>query len=290
MRCSTDDFSSPREAIASFVGRFETPPGRASFALACPIVDDCPSLTNTNWEFDRKVLMRRFGWDELVLVNDLVAQARALSTLGPDRFIAIGASRHVAPSKPTLVIGPGTGLGIAQIREGGIAASEGGHAGFSPSDAVEMDLLRVLSRDVARVTNETVISGPGMVRLYRAFSLMRGRPADGIEGPEITRRAIARECPICSETCERFALMLGAIAGDAALLLGSSSVVLLGAIATSLVPLLQQGGFRTRFEARGPRATFLAGVPSFVTAEPDLGLHGALTLFQDSLASSSTAV
>jgi glucokinase len=281
LNCSTGDYPSPAEAISALLSRTAARPSLASLALACPVSDDQPQLTNTSWRFNRADLMTKFGWDSLVFVNDLVAQARAVHNLGTASFIAIGTERVGSLPLPALVIGPGTGLGIAQLEATGVTASEGGHAGFSPSDDVEAGLHRLLSRDLGRVTNEHVISGPGIVRLYRALGALTGREVDAISGPEIARRAVAKECVLCVDTCERFAQILGAVAGDAALMLSSSSVVLVGGIITTLTPFLQLGGFRKRFEQRGPGASFQHAVPTYVTHEQNLGLRGALNVLMD---------
>ena len=289
--CSTDDFPSPRDAIAAFLDRTSSPrPSRAALALACPITSDRPRLTNTGWQFDRAELIGAFGLRELVLVNDLVAQARAVASLGPDGFRAIGPSSAAGIATPAAIIGAGTGLGIARIDDLAstiLAASEGGHIGFSPSDDVETELVRLWRQHLRRITNEHVVSGPGMVRLYRALGALEDRHVDPIDGPEIVRRALASEDALCVETAERFAKILGSVAGDAALMFCSSSVVLVGTISNTLAPILERGGFRSRFEQRGPGGAFLKSIPTLIAIEPDLGLLGAHELLKSSFVESA---
>jgi glucokinase len=279
---STDDFPSPREAIAAFLAHAGgAKPRRAALAVAAPVTGDLVQLTNTSWRFDREVLRQALGFEQLVFVNDLAAQARAIATLGAEDFVTI--SIGVAPpfTRAMSVVGPGTGLGVACIdpaRRDLIVTTEGGHAGFSPGDDVEMELLRLWRQHLGAVSNEHVISGPGMVRLYRALGALKDVHVDPIDGPEIVRRAIANEDAHSRETAERFAKILGGVAGDVVMVQGAAGVVLVGGIVNSLAPILQLGGFRARFEQRGPGRAFLTEAPSLIVTAADLGFKGTSAL------------
>jgi glucokinase len=250
----------------------------AALALACPVVSDTPRLTNTGWKFDRRDLVERFQLEKLIFVNDLVAQARGLCQVPAEAFKTVGPPVQASLLSPAAVVGAGTGLGIARIdsfKEGRIASSEGGHIGFSPSDDVEMELLRFWRRHLGRVTNEHVISGPGLVRLYRALGAVTDTHVGPIDGPEIVRHAVDGSDALCVETAERFAKILGSVTGDICLAFCASAAVLVGAIANALTPIIARGGFRSRFEQRGPGGAFLKSVPTVIASEPDLGMLGA---------------
>src|SRR5690606_25264818 len=114
-----------------------------------------------------------------LLVNDFAAQAMSIPLLGASDVAVIGS---VAPrladdapgNRSYAVIGPGTGLGVGALllRDGRAIAleTEGGHAGFAPASPVEAGILEHLSRDFGRVSNERLLSGPGLVNIHRALA------------------------------------------------------------------------------------------------------------------------
>jgi glucokinase len=48
-------------------------------------------------------------------------------------------------------------------------ATEGGHGDLAPHDELEMDLLRFLIKQHGRISWERLVSGPGLVNIYRFF-------------------------------------------------------------------------------------------------------------------------
>ncbi len=281
---STDDFPSPEEAIQSFLSSTNAPqPKRAALAVAGIVADGRAKLTNTSWQFDSEKLEQALGLDQVLLANDLAAQARAVLDLGDGDRTRIG-----KPSSPPMpgsiaVVGPGTGLGVANAAPAWrhVTATEGGHVGFAPHDDLEMQLLSLWRQHLGRVTNEHVISGPGLVRLYRAMGALADQHVDAIQGPEIVRRAKEKEDELCVDVIDRFAKIFGSVCGDITLAQGATSVVLIGGIANSLVNVLKRGGFRARFEQRGPGLDMLRDYPTHVATPKDLGLMGARLLLED---------
>ena len=69
------------------------------------------------------------------------------------------------------VISPGTGLGEAGLYWDGVKhcpfASEGGHAEFGPRNELEIELVNYLEDRLDRVSYESVLSGPGLVNIYK---------------------------------------------------------------------------------------------------------------------------
>lgn len=288
-RCGTDDFPGPAEAIAAFLaaqGEGAAPPAYGAVAIAAPTGADSVQLTNAPWRFDRGLLAAQFGLRKMLLVNDLAAQARAVMDAPSSAFVAIGGPALAAFRGTVSVVGPGTGLGVAQVDmvHRTVTPTEGGHVGFAPNDDIEMDLLRYWRPHLGRVVNEHVVSGPGLVRVYRALAALNERRAEAIEGPEIMKRALDRQDEASVDAVERFAKILGAACADIVLAQGTQSLALVGAIPEAIAPILRQGGFRARFEQRGPHGAFLASTPSVLVAMADLGLLGALACLKDALA------
>jgi glucokinase len=73
------------------------------------------------------------------------------------------------------VLGPGTGLGVSGVIptvDGFVTlGSEGGHVNFAPADEREFAILQYAWREWQHVSNERLISGPGMEIIYRALAL-----------------------------------------------------------------------------------------------------------------------
>ncbi len=97
------------------------------YCLAVAARTDKPviKLTNSNWQFEKNELVQQLGQPVLV-INDFVANAHALSVLQKNQYQWLNNAGNVM-EESRLVIGCGTGLGMATVTKGGeIMASEGG--------------------------------------------------------------------------------------------------------------------------------------------------------------------
>lgn len=272
------------EAVRSFLKDAPTP-AHASFAIAGPVNGETIALTNSHWRFVRADVKGALGLTSLVLANDLAVQAEALLHLRSDEIASLGGGAFEACGR-LAVIGLGTGLGAAAIvrdQSGGVAIlpTEAGHAGFAAFDAIDVELLEILRAEVGRVTCEHVVSGPGLVRLYGALCQARGYVRlSGVEGRDIIQRALSGEDRGCADAVARFALALASVCADIALVQGAEGVVLVGDLATSLLPELSAPAFRARFERHGPGRGYLVNTPIGVAMANDIGLRGAFHLLE----------
>jgi glucokinase len=225
-------------------------------------------------------LRAELGVSRLVVINDYEALALALPTLEDGELMWLGGGPGVAAANRA-VLGPGTGLGVAGLMRIGDAwrpvVGEGGHVSLAAQDDLESDALRVLRRQFGHVSAERVLSGPGLMNLYRALCEISAIAADAIESSEITRRALAGEDRLCALAVERFLGWLGAVAGDVALTLGArGGVYIAGGIVPHLGPAIATSPFRERFESKGRYQPYLAAVPTWLIAGgTDAALRGA---------------
>ena len=102
----------------------------------------------------------------------------------------VAASREDRPQRPRsdrltprvalALVAAGTGLGVALMSWAGeryqVAPSEGGHMDFAPQDDVEDALLLSLRAKLGHVSYERVLSGPGLVNVYRFLRDYRDVP------------------------------------------------------------------------------------------------------------------
>jgi glucokinase len=252
---------------------------RAAFAVAAPIVGDSVSFTNSSWTFSKAALQKRFGWDELALVNDFAANALAIPYLEERDFVSIGGGFAVE-GKPIGVIGPGTGLGVSALipLPGGAymaIESEGGHITMPACNDREVPLLAFIRSEFGHVSAERVVSGGGLVNLYRAIQHRDGQALPSLTPDLIVSKALDGSCKVCDEALDTFFCMLGCVAGNLALTLGAKGgIVLAGGILPRVRQALEASQFRERFEAKGRFNDWLGSIPTRLCLHPDPAVIG----------------
>jgi glucokinase len=277
------DFPTPVAAALHYLERQHARPSCAVLAIAGPTDGETAELTNHRWSFSADALRQALRTDAVRLTNDFAAIARALPDLGPDDVRLLGpAFRSAAPGadRTLAVLGPGTGLGIAAValRQGAplVLETEGGHASFAPVEDDEVAILGQLARRFGRVSWERLLSGPGLANIDAALRAQAGVAGEPLAPAAVTARAASGDDPVATRSVEVFCALLGAFAGDVALLYGAwDGVFIAGGIAPRLGRELAAGRFRARFEAKGRFSARLATVPAAVIVHPFPGLLGA---------------
>ncbi|WP_372425263.1 glucokinase [Salinarimonas chemoclinalis] len=256
-------FDAVEQAIAA------TPSGARSLVLcaAGPVLGREARLTNAQWTFDGADLARHFGLAQGLLLNDFEAAALALAVLEPQDAIPIGTP--VPPGGgPKLVLGPGTGLGMAAlVTVAGRAAplpGEAGHVGFGPIDEEDYRVFPRLERHFGRVTSEAILSGPGLVRLHRAMAPDFGFDPDAVETdpPRVAAQAVSGGSAHARATVAAFLKHLARFAGDMGIVFAATGgVVIRGGVIASLAPLMDEALFRALFEDKAPVEALARAVP-----------------------------
>lgn len=278
-RYANADFQDFAGVLAAFLADTRTDPAQVDggcLAVAGPIADDGLSaqLTNLPWRIDGADLRRRFGLPALQLANDFAAAAMGAVTSPPAQRNTLQHGEPL-PAAPCLVVGAGTGLGMAIVLPDGgrwrIIPGEGGHAAVAPADETQMALWRFLHARHGRVTWERVVSGPGLALIHEFVAGTECPPA------EIAARAAADPAGAEARSVDLFLSAYGAFAGDMALAcLARGGVFLAGGIAASLLPLLERSNFLAAFDTKAEHAAIAARMPIHVAIDPLLGLRGAL--------------
>jgi len=278
-RYANADFPDFAAVLAAFLADTQTDPaevGGGCLALAGPIADDGRSahLTNLPWAIDSVALSSRFGLPRLQLANDFAAAAMGAVTSSQAQRFTLQQGQPLATA-PCLVVGAGTGLGMAIVLPQGdswrILPGEGGHVAFAPADEAQAALWTFLNRRHGRVTWERVVSGPGLSAIHEFLT--------GIAlAPEQIAAIAAADSAEC-RSLELFLAAYGAFAGDMALAcLARGGVFLAGGIAAKLLPHLQHSGFLAAFNAKAEHAAIATRMPVHVATDPLLGLRGAIHL------------
>jgi glucokinase len=243
-----------------------------AIAIANPVNGDFVKMTNHHWEFSIEALRAAVGFEVLVVANDFTALARSLPLLADGQKHQVGGGRPQAGA-PLGLIGAGTGLGVSGLipsASGWTALlSEGGHVSFPPMNPEEVAILQYAWTEFPHVSAERLLSGVGIELIYRALVAQRGHDEPVLSAPEIARRALTGECPLCDDVIEHFCTMLGTIAGNLGVTLGATGGIYIGGgIVPRLGERFDRSGFRARFEAKGRFKQYLAAIPTYViTAE-----------------------
>lgn len=282
------DYPGLREVASAYLGDFKERPRMAAIAVAAPVVGDDISLTNSPWTFNRAALGRALGLDTLLVLNDFAALAQSLPHLRPQDLRQIGGTTP-PPHATKLVLGPGTGIGVAGLVWGGsdwiAVPSEGGHLTLAANNARELELAELLRAGRGRLSVERAISGPGLTGLYAAIAASHGQTVTPPTTNEVMIRGTVGADPIAVEALQTFIAWLGAFAGDAALMFGARGGVYIGGgIAPRIAEALSAPAFRQAFEEKGRLSGFLAPIPIYVIPAEFATLKGAAAALRSSLA------
>lgn len=251
------------------------PVAAAAFGLAGPTDGRAARLTYRPWRLDAAALESRFAIGCVQLVNDFAAAAHGLDLLTTGQLLPLQAGQP-QPGAPRVILGAGTGLGVAGLLGAGgrttVVPGEGGHMGFAPQSAEQAALWQHLFARSGRVTVEDVVSGPGLARIH---AFLHSRDAS----PEaIGRAAQAGDAAAC-RTVDLWMAAYGAFAGDLALQwLARGGVFIAGGIAAKLLPALSARPFIDSFNAKREHGHLAAAMPVALVREERLGLLGALAL------------
>jgi glucokinase len=262
------------------VRRLGTAPVAACLAVAGPVRDGHGAITNGTLTFDADALSTALGCP-VQLVNDFHALAAGLPDLRELR--SLGGPAQGPGTKA--VLGPGSGLGMSVLVPVGdawqVLPSEGGHADLAPGSPLELELLGVLQTELGHVCWESVLSGPGLVRLYRAVSTLWGGVPKALGSADITRLGVDAEDPVCHQTLEVFCSLLGSAAGNLAITVSAyGGVYLGGGILPRIADFVAGSALRRRFEERGLMTAMAREIPLYLILDRDPGLIGAAAVLR----------
>jgi glucokinase len=272
-------------ALSEYVGALLNPPDRAAIAVAAPVTGADVSLTNSTWSFAAEELRRKAGLKHIHVLNDFEALALSLPHLAGGELHQIGGEAPIAHANK-LVLGPGTGLGVAGLAWSGerwiALPGEGGHVSLGAEDEGELALLERIRKGRDRLSAERVLSGPGLAELYQAVAASRGLRPEALEPNDVLVMGSGGEDEVAAEALDLFVAWLGRFAGDAALLMGARGGVYLGGgIAPKILPKLSAGEFRKKFEQKGRMSAYLAPIPVYVITAEFAALKGAAAALRD---------
>jgi len=261
----------------------------AALGVAGPVKDGRIETPNLPWVVDSRRLADILAVPKVTLLNDLKANAYGLRHLGPTDFAILQAGAHDAVGNQA-ILSAGTGLGCAGLYWDGQRhrpfATEGGHGDFAPRNHTEAELMEDIAKEKGRVSSERILSGNGLVRVYRFLRARSGVPEPPAlaerfakEDPAavVSRTGLNGQDPICAQALEMFVSAYGAEAGNVALgMLATGGVFLGGGIAPKNLPAFQrEGTFMKAFLDKGRMRPLLETIPVLVVLNDRAALWGA---------------
>ncbi|MFS2327356.1 glucokinase [Brucella sp. H1_1004] len=275
----TADYATIDDAIEQTVlNHTSIRPRSAILAVAGPVDGDEIDLTNCDWVVRPKQMIANLGFEDVTVLNDFEAQALAVVSIDKDYLHQIGGNdEEIVATR--VVLGPGTGLGVAGLVRTSKAwvpvPGEGGHIDIGPRSARDYEVFPHIETIEGRVAAEQILCGRGLRNLYLAICAADKVTPVLDTPPEITAAGLNRSNAQAVETLELFVTYLGRIAGDLALVFKAhGGVYLSGGIPQRILSALQAGSFRAAFEDKAPHSHFMREIPVRVVVHPLAALSG----------------
>ncbi len=277
LKCA--EYSDMASMIQACCKEFNLPIEYACIAIAGPIENGEAFMTNLNWRFSIEALRNQLKFKKLHVINDFAAHAFAVPFQKEDEFFTLHSGK-VNNHCPILVMGPGTGFGMAQLvpQNGGwtVIATEGGHASFAPTNEKELEIKRVLLQQQKHVSVENILSGIGLVNLYKALANIAKTTPKDYSPADVSGKGMANEDAICRDAVLTFLDVLGEVAGDKALSTGArSGIVITGGITARLLDMIPKSNFIERYKNKGPLVDYVNDINIRVVLNDKAALVGS---------------
>jgi glucokinase len=253
------------------------------FALAGPIANGVVKLTNNHWSFSEKELKLKYKVDHVALLNDFEAIAYSVTQLSSNQLINLNQKKPVTTHNNNanyVVLGAGTGLGVAALinRDDKYypIVTEAGHVNFSPVNDSQLEIFNFLRKRFDQVSNEHLLSGPGIVNLYQAVCNIDQTENTFTTAAQICQAANNDQDDASIKTLNVFYELLGQVAGDLTLTFGAfDGVYIAGGIVQRYPKMINKSRFRECFENKIQHRALLENTPTFLVTEMYPGLIGA---------------
>lgn len=278
------DFNTVEDAVDGYLQNHNISQiNNICFAVAGPVIQQVVEVTNNHWLVHADQLTKRYQLERTVLLNDFESIAYSVTQLSQQQLLPLG-STHINAKQTDhftyAILGPGSGLGVAALikRDNNILpiVTEGGHASFAPINDVQSAVLKCLRKKYSQVSNELLLSGPGIVNIYQALCNMHDEKPMFHTPAQISQAAENAEDKTCVQCLHIFFEILGQVAGDLALTFGAfEGVYIAGGIVQRYPRLIENSQFRAGFENKTQHRALLENTPTYLITESCPGLIGA---------------
>ena len=239
-------------------------------AAAGPNNQDFINLTNRNLLINSSELEAALNLKKCLLLNDWEAVAFSLSEMEKKSFLSI--KSNVPSNKNTLLIGPGTGLGVTLIIDDQIIPTEFGNVLSATKSMMESFGIE---RSEKFLSLENILSGPGIEMLYEE------KFGKKLSSEKIITLALERNEDALF-IVNNFLKTLITIIDDLVLSFTCKRVILGGAILNSLKSILTSEKILNFFSSRiNPKySQLIEEVQVDLLLEDEPGIYGCLAFLK----------
>ena len=239
-------------------------------AAAGPNNQDFINLTNRNLLINSSELEAALNLKKCLLLNDWEAVAFSLSEMEKKSFLSI--KDNVPSNKNTLLIGPGTGLGVTLIIDDQIIPTEFGNVLSTTKSMMESFGIE---RSEKFLSLENILSGPGIEMLYEE------KFGKKLSSEKIITLALERNEDALF-IVNNFLKTLITIIDDLVLSFTCKRVILGGAILNSLKSILTSEKILNYFSTRvNPKySQLIEEVQVDLLLEDEPGIYGCLAFLK----------
>ncbi len=289
------DFDNIEDAVIHYISKNNLSVENLSLSVAGPCGDNFIKFTNNNWSFDKKDLLIKTNCNSILAINDFAAQGLGFTSLfkthlnfldkkilEQNNLQSLNQGTSLDGTN-VLITGPGTGLGVGTLvfidNVPLPIQGEGGNVHFSPASLEEVRLLEWLSTKMDYVSTEEVLSGRGLVNIYK-YLCFKGNyvakmsTADQIglaakEGDALARKAARLMIEIFATSIANNILVTGS----------KKCVIICGGISAKLSDFFDDSLFFERLGNKGKYRNYVSDVPILLSFDNNNGLKGSAEAF-----------
>jgi glucokinase len=278
---SCTEFETVQEAMTSYLSSIQNVEINSScIASAGTTHLDIFKPANNDWVINKADVSSALHNVEVNWINDFSAQALATSTLSEDDIVVVNQG-NAQIDRVRLVIGPGTGLGTCGLIESSNRwiplPAQGGHTDFAPNSDLEIEILKILKKQFGHVSVERILSGPGIVNLYKALCQINGRDIIFQSPSEVTSAAIKANSDLTAkETLNLFCKIFGSVTGTIALTTGClGGIYITSDLVRNFLDFFLESDFLESFQDKGRLDYYMTDIPICISKKQNMGLIGS---------------
>ena len=242
------------------------------FSIAGPKLHHSIKMTNREFKIDELEILQKFKVDSCHILNDWESIGHGLSLFTKEEMLFVNEGNSF--NDTALILGPGTGLGAAQvIGDNIVLPTEIGNSLFAiPNLLSELNLEEIDDINVI----EDLISGGGLAKIYSFFAEVSKSPEEIVRSYNFDK--------LSKQSIEIFLKGLSQILSELALAyMPGKGIYLAGGLMRSLHELIDAEIFMKNFlvNRKSMHSEVLEKIPlAFITQEMTC-LHGALNFINN---------
>ncbi len=237
------------------------------FSVAGPKLHQSITMTNRNFEINEKSILKKFSVDSCHILNDWESIGHGLSLFDTKEMSFI--NKCDGFNQTSLVIGPGTGLGAAQvIKDSIVLPTEIGNSSLTlPKLFEDFEPMAIENFNII----ESIISGGGLKQIYKIFSNKEKSSEEivsSFSNDEFSQKAINFFLNSFSQILSELALAY----------MPGNGVFIAGGLMRSMHQFIDNGIFMKNFlmNRKSMHAKILSQMPIAIINQEMTCLHGSL--------------